>query len=42
MKISELARLTNVSIRSIRHYDNKGLLNADRLENDYRDFDESA
>ncbi|PGU58410.1 MerR family transcriptional regulator [Bacillus cereus] len=42
MKISELARLTNVSIRSIRHYDNKGLLNVDRLENDYRDFDESA
>ena len=42
VKISELARLTNVSIRSIRHYDNKGLLNADRLENDYRDFDESA
>lgn len=42
VKISELARLTNVSIRSIRHYENKGLLNANRLENDYRDFDESA
>ncbi|GAA4850727.1 MerR family transcriptional regulator [Paenibacillus vulneris] len=42
MKISELSRLTRVSIRSIRHYDNKGLLNAVRMENDYRDFGESA
>lgn len=42
MKISELSKLTNVSIRSIRHYDNKGLLLADRLQNDYRDFNESA
>ncbi|WP_028612555.1 MerR family transcriptional regulator [Paenibacillus harenae] len=42
MRISELSKLTNVSIRSIRHYDNKGLLLAERLENDYRDFNESA
>ncbi|KZE78893.1 MerR family transcriptional regulator [Paenibacillus elgii] len=42
MKTSELSRLSNVSVRSIRHYENKGLLRADRLENDYRDFDESA
>ncbi|WP_199615254.1 MerR family transcriptional regulator [Paenibacillus alkalitolerans] len=42
MKISKLSRLTNVSIRSIRHYENKGLLQADRLENDYRSFAESA
>ncbi|MCY9670680.1 MerR family transcriptional regulator [Paenibacillus alginolyticus] len=42
MRISELSKLTNVSIRSIRHYDNKGLLLADRLENDYRDFNDSA
>ncbi|MDP4096264.1 MerR family transcriptional regulator [Paenibacillus sp. P96] len=42
MKISELSQLTRVSVRSIRHYDNKGLLNAVRMENEYRDFDESA
>jgi DNA-binding transcriptional MerR regulator len=42
VKIGELSRLTNVSIRSIRHYDKKGLLQADRLENDHRNFTESA
>ncbi|MBD2868865.1 MerR family DNA-binding transcriptional regulator [Paenibacillus arenilitoris] len=42
MKIGELSQLTNVSIRSIRHYEKKGLLQADRLENDYRSFAESA
>ncbi|MEK5056876.1 MerR family transcriptional regulator [Paenibacillus shunpengii] len=42
MKISELSRLTNVSTRAIRHYEEKGLLTAERLENDYRDFNESA
>ncbi|MFD7522112.1 MerR family transcriptional regulator [Paenibacillus chitinolyticus] len=42
MKISELSRLTGVSIRSIRHYNNKGLLDAVRMENEYRDFGESA
>lgn len=42
MKISELSRLTNVSTRAIRHYEEKGLLTAERLENDYRDFNRSA
>lgn len=42
MKISELSRLTNVSSRSIRYYEEKGLLQAYRLENNYREFDESA
>ncbi|WP_041617887.1 MerR family transcriptional regulator [Paenibacillus mucilaginosus] len=42
MKIGELSRLTNVSIRSIRHYEKKGLLQAVRLDNDYRSFSESA
>ncbi|MFD1953007.1 MerR family transcriptional regulator [Paenibacillus thailandensis] len=41
MKISELSRLTNVSARAIRHYEKKSLLQADRLENDYRVFGES-
>lgn len=42
MRISELARLTNVSVRSLRHYEQKGLLRPRRLENGYRDYDESA
>ena len=42
MKISELSRLTNVSTRAIRHYEDKGLLTSDRLDNDYRDFSASS
>lgn len=42
MRIGELARRTGVSIRSLRYYDNMGLLGAQRLENGYREFDESA
>jgi DNA-binding transcriptional MerR regulator len=42
MRIGELARRTGVSVRSIRHYDVNGLLEADRSENGYREFDESA
>ncbi|MDQ6418394.1 MerR family transcriptional regulator [Paenibacillus sp. LHD-117] len=42
MKISELSRLTNISSRAIRHYEEKGLLTAERLDNDYRDFSEAA
>lgn len=42
MKISELSRLTNASTRAIRHYEEKGLITAERLGNDYRDFSESA
>ncbi|RXZ83083.1 MerR family transcriptional regulator [Paenibacillaceae bacterium] len=42
MKISQLANLTGVSIRSIRHYEEKGLISASRLANNYREFDESV
>lgn len=42
MRISELACLTGVSIRSLRHYEHKGLINPRRLENGYRDYDQSA
>ncbi|MDO3677171.1 MerR family transcriptional regulator [Paenibacillus ehimensis] len=42
MKISQLSRATGASPRSIRHYEKKKLLTANRLENDYREFDESA
>ena len=42
MRIGELARRTGVSVRSIRHYDDNGLLGARRGENGYRIFDEAA
>ncbi|MGM2840849.1 MerR family transcriptional regulator [Bacillus cereus group sp. Bce002] len=42
MKISELSKKTGASIRSIRHYEKKNLITAVRLENDYREFDDSA
>ena len=42
MKISELSKRTGASTRSIRHYENKKILSAVRLENDYREFEESA
>ncbi len=42
MRISELAQLTGVSIRSLRHYEQKGLIRPRRLSNSYRDYDENA
>ncbi|WP_261130510.1 MerR family transcriptional regulator [Bacillus sp. Marseille-Q3570] len=42
MKIGKITNLTGVSARSIRHYEKKGLLNVPRLENNYREFDESV
>lgn len=42
MHIGELSRRTGVSVRSIRHYDDNGLLGARRGENGYRIFDEAA
>ncbi|WP_096187202.1 MerR family transcriptional regulator [Evansella halocellulosilytica] len=42
MKISQLSKMTNVSTRSIRYYDKKGLITSHRLQNGYRDFDESV
>ncbi|MFM9281456.1 MerR family transcriptional regulator [Paenibacillus jiagnxiensis] len=41
MKISQLSRATGVSARSIRYYEQKKLLSAKRLDNDYREFDEA-
>lgn len=41
MLISELARLSGVSERSLRYYEQKGLIVSRRLENGYRDFDAS-
>ncbi|MGZ7444658.1 MerR family transcriptional regulator [Paenibacillus sp. TH7-28] len=42
MKISELSQKTGVSARSIRHYEKKNIIKAVRLDNGYREFDESA
>lgn len=42
MTISELARKTGASLRSIRHYDDHGLLSSERAENGYRLFDAIA
>ncbi len=42
MKIGELSELTNASIRSIRHYEERDLLSSQRLGNGFRYFDDSA
>lgn len=39
MRPSDLAKLTGVSPRVLRHYEAKGLINSRRLDNGYRDFD---
>ncbi|WP_426449908.1 MerR family DNA-binding transcriptional regulator [Paenibacillus sp. S-38] len=36
MKISALAEKTGVSVRCLRHYEQKGLIHSTRLENRYR------
>lgn len=42
MLISELARLTGVSVHALRHYERAGLLRPRRLPNGYRDYPLSA
>jgi MerR family transcriptional regulator, Zn(II)-responsive regulator of zntA len=42
MRIQELAGRTGVSIRSLRYYEQKQLIASRRLDNGYRDFDETA
>ncbi|WP_108995937.1 MerR family transcriptional regulator [Paenibacillus agaridevorans] len=41
MKISQIAKRTGISSRSLRHYEKKGLISSSRLDNNYREFDES-
>lgn len=41
MLIREVSRKTGVSVRSIRYYEAKGLIDVNRLANGYRDYDES-
>ena len=38
LKIGALAKATGASVRSIRHYDQQGLLASTRAENGYRSF----
>ncbi|GIO44172.1 MULTISPECIES: MerR family transcriptional regulator [Paenibacillus] len=38
MKIGELSARTGVSVRSLRYYEQQGLLSPTRLENGYRDY----
>lgn len=40
--IKELSLITGASIRSLRHYEFKGLLHSSRLDNGYRDYNEQA
>jgi len=39
MRVGELSASTGVSVRSIRHYERAGLLEATRRANGYREFD---
>ena len=41
MKIGELSRRSGVSARSLRYYEQHGLLSAHRESNGYREYDES-
>ena len=38
MLIKEISEETGASIRSIRYYEEKGLLNPNRLDNGYREY----
>jgi len=42
VKIGELSRRTGVSQRSLRYYEEQGLLTPTRLPNGYREYDERA
>ena len=42
MFIKELSEKTGASIRSLRHYEAKGLLGPQRLSNGYRDYGDNA
>ena len=42
MLIRELSRVTGASVRSLRYYETKKLLIPNRLENGYREYDDTA
>ena len=39
MFISEIAKKLKITTRTIRHYEETGIINSKRLENNYRYFD---
>lgn len=41
MKIGELSKCTNVTIRMLRYYETQGLLTPQRAESGYRDYDKN-
>ncbi|WP_310190144.1 MerR family DNA-binding transcriptional regulator [Bacillus sp. 3255] len=41
LKISKIAKLTGISARSVRYYEQKGLLTVSCHANNYREFDDS-
>lgn len=42
MQIGELSRLTGASPRSLRYYEEQGLISSTRRDNGYRDYDEDT
>ncbi|TDC25550.1 MerR family transcriptional regulator [Streptomyces sp. 8K308] len=42
MRIGELARVTGTTPRALRHYEDAGLISAERAANGYRDYLEST
>lgn len=42
MKIGKVRKITGVSARSIRYYEEKGLIKTTRQENNYREYDEKT
>ncbi|MFE9006994.1 MerR family transcriptional regulator [Streptomyces sp. NPDC007875] len=42
MRIGELSRATGASTRSLRYYEDQGLLSSDRRSNGYREYGEEA
>ena len=40
MNISEVAKMTGLSVKAVRYYDDIGLVKAARLSNGYRDYDQ--
>ncbi|MHC0429956.1 MerR family transcriptional regulator [Streptomyces sp. O3] len=42
MRIGELARTTGTTARALRHYEQAGLISAERAANGYRVYDERA
>ncbi len=42
MNIGKVRKITGVSARSIRYYEEKGLIKTSRQENNYREYDEKT